>query len=82
MARTKAHTIDGEIEEFRLIFTPSGVQLVEVYHQWETDDAGRLLERQPPGNERIEHTDLNPSEKSALTILANLRMRRKQARWG
>lgn len=82
MARTKAHTIDGEIEKFEIIFTPSGPELVEVFQQWELDDAGRMVDRQPPRRERVDPADLTPRQRGLLTALATLKDARKVKRFG
>lgn len=82
MARVKTHTTDGEIEEFRVIFTPSGPQLVELFQQWEIDDQGVIIRRDSPRQERVDPADLTPQQRGLLTALAGLKDTRKQRRFG
>lgn len=82
MTRAKQHFIDGEIEEFRIIFTPSGPELVEVFQSWETDDQGRMVDRQSPRRERVDPSELTPQQRGLLTALATLKDARKVKRFG
>lgn len=82
MALTKTHTVDGEIEKFEIIFTPSGPELVEVFQSWETDDQGQILDRQSPVRERVDPSELTPQQRGLLTGLATLKDARKVKRFG
>lgn len=82
MARAKTHSVDGEIERFEIIFTPTGPQLVEVFQSWELDDQGQLVRREPPRREAVDPAALTPQERGLLTSLVTLQAKRKQARFG